>query len=345
MSNAGPARLTFHKNTFFELNTPSRTVFIDPVFSHERRGRRVADEVRKCDYVVATSMTPWFEDVLDVLDESDATFVASQSLTRLASRELGLKRKRLLDLEPWERASEQGLRITALPISASIGVESAIEEGSSILKDVSNIFPRGASRIPVVGSALPMVDMGLANASRMLATLTALGRPTRSMGRVGDVLGVDVGQLTGGRPGLGYLFELEGFPSVMHLADGVHGGTSEDDLEDIADICEPNVLLLHVQGMDVEPVVRAVRALHPKTVVLYRSRDPYAEGRRGQTLPINAFVGAVEEGAANVEALHMRKQDTYVLEPLSASKTAATSKYAPSTAVAKPAAPAAPPKP
>jgi hypothetical protein len=97
--------------------------------------------------------------------------------------------------------------------------------------------------------------------------------------------------------------------------------------------------------MDVEPVVRAVRTLNPKTVLLYRSRDPYAEGRRGQTLPINSFVGAIEEGAANVEALHMRKHDTYILEPLSASKTVATSRYAPSAAVAKPAAPVAPAKP
>lgn len=342
MSNSGQARLTFHKNTFFELSTPSRTLFIDPVFSHERRGRRVADEVRAADYVLATSMTPWFEDVLDVLDECDATFVATQSLTRMVSRELGIKRKRLLDLEPWERASESGLKVTALPISASIGMESAIEEGTGIVKDISNIFPRGASRIPMMGAGglpflgalgagglgggggfgglpllgrgLPFLDQSISQATRAVESVGSMTRPPKSMGRVGDMFGVDVGSITGGRPGLGFLFEFEGFPSLMHLADGVHAGTTDDDLEDIADLCEPDVLVMHVQGMDVEPVVRAARILNPKTVLLYRSRDPYAEGRRGQTLPINSFVGAIEEGAHGCEALHMRKRDTYILE-------------------------------
>jgi L-ascorbate metabolism protein UlaG (beta-lactamase superfamily) len=362
MSNTGQARLTFHKNSFFELSTPTRTLFIDPVFSHERRGRRVADELRSCDYVLATSVTPWFEDVLDVLDEGDATLIAAPSVTRMVSRELGIKRKRLLDLEPWERASETGLKVTALPISASIGMESAIEEGTSIMKDIGNIFPRGTSRIPMLGgmlggnipflgsggipmlqSGLPFFTSGITQATRAVEGVTSIARPPKSMGRMGDMLGVDVGGLTGGRPGLGFLFEFEGFPTLMHLADGVHAGTTDDDFEDIADICEPDVVVMHVQGMDVEPVVRAVRALSPKTVLLYRSRDPYAEGRRGQTLPISSFVGAIEEGAPGCEALHMRKRDTYILERSSvlaakaAAAPAATPKYAPPSATPKPA--------
>lgn len=312
MSNSAQARLIFHKNSFFELATPTRTLFIDPVFSHERRGRRVADEVRSCDYVLATSMTPWFEDALDVLDSCEATFVGTHRLTRFVSSELGIKKSRLLDLEPWERASESGLRITALPITASIGMEGAIEEGTSIVKDLGNIFPRGATRIPLLGSALPMFDNGFRNATRMVQGVSSIGQP-RAFGRVGDMLGVDVGQITGGRPGLGFLFEPLGFPTLMHLADGIHAGTSDDDLEDIADVCEPDVLVVHVSGMDVEPVVRAVRVLRPKTVLLYRSRDPYAAGRRGQTLPISSFIGAIEEGAAGTEALHMRKGDAYIL--------------------------------
>lgn len=363
MSNPGQTRLTFHKNSFFELTTPTRSLFIDPVFSHERRGRRVADEVRSADYVLATSMTPWFEDVLDVLDECEATFVGTQNLTRAVSRELGLKRKRLLDLEPWERASESGLRITALPISASIGMESAIEEGTGILKDISNVFPRGATRIPMMGSGnlpfvgalgggnlplpmlgkgFPLLDQGLSQATRAMQGLGSMAQPPKSMGRVGDLFGLDVGTLTGGRPGLGYLFEMDEFPTLMHLADGVHAGTLDDDLEDIADICEPDVLVMHVQGMDVEPVVRAVRTLNPKTVLLYRSRDPYAEGRRGQTLPINSFVGAIEEGAPGCEALHMRKRDTYILERRG---TASQAKPAPSTSAPATTPKYSPPKP
>ena len=66
MSDPSQTSLTFHKNTFFELKTDAYTIFVDPVFSRERRGRRVADEVRGCDYLLATSMTPWFDDTLDI---------------------------------------------------------------------------------------------------------------------------------------------------------------------------------------------------------------------------------------------------------------------------------------
>lgn len=334
MTNSAQARLIFHKNSFFEIVTPSRTLFIDPVFSHERRGRRVADQVRACDYVLATSMTPWFEDALDVLDTCEATFVGTHRLTRFVASELDVKKARLLDLEPFERASEAGMRITALPISASIGMENAIEEGTSIVKDMSNIFPRGQlSRIPLIGSAMPMFDSGIAQATRLFGNLSSVGQP-RALGRVGDMLGVDVGKITGGRPGLGYLFELDGYPTVMHLADGVHAGTSDDDLEEIADTCEPDILVVHVAGMDVEPLVRAVRTLNPRTVLLYRSRDPYAAGQRGQALPMSSFLGAVEEGASKVAALHLRKGESYALDPRAteASKSGA----------ARPGAPAAP---
>ena len=40
---------------------------------------------------------------------------------------------------PWERASEDGLRITAFPMTASIGMEAAIEEGVQLETLVSPI--------------------------------------------------------------------------------------------------------------------------------------------------------------------------------------------------------------
>ncbi len=324
MSNTNETKLTFHRRTFFELTTPERTLFIDPVFSHKRRGRRVADKVRACDYVLSTSMTLWFDDVLDVLEDCDATYVSTPQLRRYVARELGLTRSRLLDLEPWERASEEGLRITALPITASIGMEKAIGDGTSILRDIQGVFPRGSMRIPLLDGALPMFDSGLNTFTRMLGNIGTVQRP-RSMDRVGDMFGVDLGEITGGRPGIGFIVEIEGFRSVMHLADGVHEGTSEDDFDDIADVCEPDVLILHATGMDVGPVVRAARALNPKTVLLYRARDPYRAGRRTQTLPITSFIGAVEEGASGCEALQLADGDTYVLEAKKAAKKATKS--------------------
>lgn len=311
MSNQ--ARLIFHRRTFFELVTAKRALFIDPVFSHERRGRRVADETRACDYVLATAMTPWFDDALDVLDGCDATFISNARLSRYVSDELELKQSRLLDLEPWERASEEGLGITALPITGSIGMETAINEGASFVRDVGNIMPKRARKLPLIGGALPMLDSTVRSAASMVGNLTAMGQP-RSLDRASELLGMDVGQLTGGRPGLGYLFELDGGPTVVHMADGVHEGTSDEDLEDIADVCQPDVLVLHAAGWAVEPIVRAARILKPKTALLYRSRDPYRSGRRGQTMPISSFIGAIEEGAPATMALHLRKGDEYLLD-------------------------------
>jgi len=328
MSNSSETKLTFHRRTFFELTTPERTLFIDPVFSHRRRGRRVADKVRSCDYVLSTSMTLWFDDVLDVLEECDATYVSTPQLRRYVARELDLKRSRLLDLEAWERASEAGLRITALPITASIGMEQAIGEGASIIRDIQGVFPRGSMRVPLLGGALPMLDSGLDTLTRMLSNVGTLQRP-RTMDRVGDMFGIDIGEMTGGRPGIGFLIEVDGFRSVMHLADGVHEGTSEDDLDDIADVCEPDVLILHASGMDVGPVVRAARALNPKTVLLYRARDPYRASRRIRTLPISSFIGAIEEGATGCEALQLADGDTYVLEAKSKDEEKKTAKSSP----------------
>lgn len=313
MSNPGQVRLTFHQHTFFELSTGSRTLFIDPVFSHERRGRRVADEVRTADYVLATSTTPWFEDALDVLEACEATFVSTPKLCRNVANELGLNKKRTLDLEPWERASEDPIRITAVPISCSLGMEGAIDEGTSILKDMTGIFPRGASKIPFLGQMMPMLNNGMSMGRSTLGNMSNLGQP-KAVGKMGDLFGVDVGRITGGRPGLGFFIEIKDYPSILHLADGVHGMTSEEDLRDIADVCEPEVLIMQVDGMDVEPMVRASRIFRPKTVLLYRARDPYASGRRGQTLPVGSFIAAIEEGAPDSEPMHLRNGDSYVLE-------------------------------
>ncbi|MBW2529232.1 MAG: hypothetical protein JRI23_33965 [Deltaproteobacteria bacterium] len=318
MSNQ--ARLIFHRRTFFELVTPKSTLFIDPVFSHERRGRRVANETRPCDYVFATSMTPWFDDVLDVLDACDATVVGTPRVVRTVSDELELKGGRLLDLEAWERASDEGIRITALPITASIGMEAAINEGVGIMRDMGNVLPRRAGRsLPMVDNVFPMLNSSLRSAMNMMGNMGSMSRP-RSVERVTDMLGVDVGRLTGGRPGLGFLFEVDGCPTVMHLADGVHEGTDMDDIDDMADLCQPDVLVMHAAGMAVEPIVRAARALKPKTVLLYRSRDPYRRGRHGQTQPMSSFIGAIEEGAPGCTTLHMRDGEAFLLDKGSAPK-------------------------
>ncbi|MBI4702528.1 MAG: MBL fold metallo-hydrolase [Deltaproteobacteria bacterium] len=314
MSIPVQARLTFHRNTFFELETPKRRLFIDPVFSRERRGRRVTAAVRPCDYVLATSMTPWFDDVLDVLDECEAIFVASTRLRRLVADELGLKRGRLLDLEPWERASEPGLRLTALPMTASMGMEGAIDEGAGLLRDLGNIFPVRRGRVPLLDSALPVLEGAVRNMAGMIGNLGGVLRQPRAMDRMSDMLGVDLSTVAGGRPGLAYLIEPEGAASLLHLADGVHAGTSPEDLEDMAEICQPDVLVMHAAGLAVEPYVRAARTLGPRSVLLYRSRDPYRVGARGQAIPMTSFVGALAEGAPECKVVQLRRGDSFTLE-------------------------------
>lgn len=309
MTTQDEARLTFHKHTFFELSAGGRTLFVDPVFSEKRRGRRLAGEIRSADYVLATSVHPWFEDVLDVLEATEATFVASPQVCRHAKDELGLGKKRLLDLEPWERASETGLRITALPIAACLGFEGAIDDGASILRDVSNVFPGGA-RIPIIGSLLPMLE---GTARRTMKTFGGAASSLGPLDRFSELAGMDAMRMGRGRAGLGFLFEIEGYPSVLHLADGVHRFTRQGDLEEIAELCTPDILVMQCAGKDLEPAVRAVRALGPKTVIFYRANDPYATGR-GETLPAGSFIAAVEEGAPECEALLLRPGDNYVLE-------------------------------
>jgi L-ascorbate metabolism protein UlaG (beta-lactamase superfamily) len=331
---ANQARLVFHRRSFFELTTPKRTLFIDPVFSHERRGKRVGDATRSSDYVLATSLTPWFDDTLDLLEDSEATFVSTPRLRRYVAEELDLDGHRLLDLEPWERASEQGLRITAVPISGSLGLESAIGEGMGFVRDFQSMLPRGVERLPLVGQALPLVDSSLRSVTGLFGAVRPPQTP-QSLDRMGELLGLDVGRLTGGRPGVGYFIEVEG-ASVLHLADGVHEGTRDEDLEDMAELCQPDVLVAQAGGTAVEPIVRAARILEPKTVLLYRARDPYREGRRGQTLPMGSFLAALEEGAPDAKAQHLRPGDGFSLERNTPARTDALRKAPSATTVGSP---------
>jgi hypothetical protein len=156
-----------------------------------------------------------------------------------------------------------------------------------------------------------MLDGALRSGMRTVEGIAGM-RPFSDVGR----LGAEMGRFAPGRPGLAWFVEWEGHPSVLHLADGVHGGTPESELKEIASTCKPDVLVIQVDGQDLQPLVRAVRILTPETVLLYRSRDPYASPRRARTLPISSFVAALEEGAPDVEVLVLQPGDAFVLEPI-----------------------------
>ncbi|MCS6900475.1 MAG: hypothetical protein RMJ98_12595, partial [Myxococcales bacterium] len=284
MSTNEEAAITFHGSTFLELSFKPITLFVDPVFSSTRRGRRLRGATRPCDYVFVTHPGDTFDDVLDLLeDNKESVLVASERTCRLAQGELGLGRKRLLDLEPWERASEENFRVTAVPIAKP----SMLDESIALLEDLGGtglgrLVPRGAVRVPMAG-----VSAGL----RVLESLPFLGNElTRNLR---------------GRPALGFLFELGGGQRILHLADGVHVANDERELEDIASLSAVDVILLDVGAQGVDAVVRALRIFRFGTVLLYRSQDPYARGRRATPQPVAAYIEAIQEDQGDrVEALH-----------------------------------------
>jgi hypothetical protein len=323
MSTTDEVTLTFHGSSFLELAYKQTTVFIDPVFSSSRRGRRLRGATRPCDYVFVTQASDNFDDILDVLEDAkDAVLVAAERVVRMARSELGLGRGRALDLEPWERASEDAFRVTAVPIFAP----SMMDDSASLLEDLSDglgrVVPRGLSRLPMAGVGSAMRSM------RALGGLPFIGNQLLSGLR--------------GTPALGYFFEIGAGQRILDLSNGVHAGTDERELEDIASLAEADVLVLDVNNQGIEAVVRAVRVVGAPTVLVYRSQDPYVRGRRAVSQPISAYIEAItEDGGDKIEALHLREGDRFVLSAPEKAPAPATTNRVP-VGSAQAAAPAAP---
>jgi hypothetical protein len=184
------------------------------------------------------------------------------------------------------------------------------------------MVPQGATRLPLAG---------LTSSLRVLESIPLFGH--------------EIARNLRGRPALGFLFEFTTGQRVLHLADGVHAGADERDLEDIAALAPVDALLIDVGSQSIESVVRAVRLFEVGTVLLYRSQDPYARGRRSQAQPIGAFLEAIREDQGDkVEALHLREGDRFLLAAPEKKATTATTATAarPATTTAAPASTAAP---
>ncbi len=324
MPTSEEASVSFHGATFVEIALPSATLFVDPVFSSTRRGRRLRGATRPCDYVLVTGASEGFDDVLDLLeDNAESVLVASERTCQMARSELGLGRARLLDLEPWERASNDAFRATAVPISRP----TLFDEGTALLEDLGDraglgrLLAGGAGLLPGNLGRLPGV--GLSAGMRALESLPVLGGQLQRSLR--------------GRPGLGFLIESGSAHRILHLADGAHQGTDERELEDIASLSPLDVLLIDISSQPIDALVRAVRPFDAATVLLYRSQDPYARGRRSAPQPVGAYLEALREDLGNdVDVLHLREGDRYVL---GASRAAADGKTAARPAESNAAAP------
>jgi hypothetical protein len=295
MSQTHDVTILYQGSTFVELHFDNVVAFVDPAFrARRRRGRARGEdkEAMACHYVFVTQLGDGFDDALDALDASEAVLVGPPQACRLALRELGVSRKRTLDLEPFERARDEAFRVTAVPSAAA----ALVDEGLGLFEGAFDALgARGLGRAP---SARRAFDQ----AQRLLGLPRALG----------DEL------LRGlrGRPGLGYFFESSKGSRVLFLGGGVHRGTDPNALEAVADVADPvDVLVLDVSASQPEDVVRATRMLAPSTLLLYRSLDAYGYGRRARPLPVSAFLEAVDEDfGSEIEALHLRPGDRYVLE-------------------------------
>jgi hypothetical protein len=346
MAPASTVACTFHGSTFIEIAFGETVLFIDPVFASERRGRRVRGETRRCDYVLATEGGDSLDDALDVLEDvDDAVLVGTPRSCKVARSELELGKDRTLDLEPWERASDDGFKLTAVPIS----IASAVDEGLASIEDLA----LGAGRAGLgMGRNLGGAGNPLASA---LGSVPFVGQLTRPMtSALPNLLGAFTGSLAGnglangigggvlgplsglagsaglsrlglpsvgrGRPGLGYLVEIDDGPSILHLGRGIHNATDEHALEEIAELGAIDSVIVDLSRANVASVVRAVRALDATFVVLYRSEDAYQRGRRPTQAPTaSAFAEALaEDRGDDVEVQYLRKGDRYVLGPESA---------------------------
>jgi L-ascorbate metabolism protein UlaG (beta-lactamase superfamily) len=296
MTQTHDVSILYQGSTFVELHFGDAVVFVDPAFRPSERRRRARDGREgaraRCDYVFVTHLGDGIDDALDAVEGGEAVLVGPPQACRLALRELGLSRRRALDLEPFERARDEAFRVTALPSTAA----ALFDEGLGMLEGLGDAFgPRALGRVPSARRALD-------GAGRLFDLPRALG----------DEL------LRGlrGRPGLGYLFESTGGQRVAHLGGGVHRGLDERALDDVAELADPlDVALVDVAAAGVDDVVRAARRLAPSTLLLYRSADPYGGGRRSRPLPVAAFVEAVGEDLGDAtEALHLRPGDRFVLE-------------------------------
>ncbi len=297
MSQTHDVTILYQGSTFVELHFDPAVAFLDPVFRPRRRrarerGAGPGDDVRPSDYVFVTQLGDGFDDTLDALDASEAILVGPPQACRLALRELGISRRRALDLEPFERARDDAFRVTAVPASAP----ALVDEGLGLLDGLGDALgPRGFGRAPSARGAFD-------RASRLFNLPRALGDELMRGLR--------------GRPGLGYLFESAAGSRVLALGAGLHRGTDPQALDAIAELADPlDVALVDVSSAHPDDVVRAARVLAPATLLLYRSLDAFGAGRRSRPLPVSAFIEAVGEDLGDqIEALHLRPGDRFVLE-------------------------------
>lgn len=269
----------------FSLTHRELVILVDPRSTGRRGGPELPDTV---DYVLQTQSHPDVQDGIEfTLDERpESLLVAPPAACGRVQRALDLPEDRLLDLQAWERARSELVRITALPTPVPT------------LGDLG----------PAFGGPLPGDPLRLA--SDLLRNLPFAGTLEAAAG------------LAGLHTNQGFALELTDGPTIAFLGEALAGRPPRRWLEDIGDVVTPDVLIAAASGPLVEGLVWANRELKPRLVLLYRARDPYGQDALFPALPMNRFIEALQEDAPDVEVLHVRKGDRYVFEAPPAQATA-----------------------
>jgi len=287
-------KLTHEGAGFFRLEIgEGMTLLIDPVYTRLERERRVKlRELPKADFVLLTEgMADRFEDLLDILEGSEATLVADPVLCDEVARELDLAAARFMDLGEFESARCGRFRVTAFPI------EVPARHGGSLL------------------GAIPTPAFVQEAGSRFVG-----GEPMAMMRRlplVGSLGGMFMQQAFGAqrRNATGYRIEIEGGPTVVFLSSSLVESPDLRLLDELAEEGDTDVVLAAVDGESTEGLIWASRELEPETMLLYRREDPWALGRGRHSVPVRRYIDALEEDAEGIEVRHLRDEESWSPKP------------------------------
>jgi hypothetical protein len=263
------------------------TIAVDPWLATESTGRRKKKtaEAPAFDFVLlADPGEGAFDEVLDVLEGSDAVLIGPPGRCDDASRELGGKPESYMDLVPGESARCAVFGVTAVGTDGG-GALPGFNEVTSTVSGVGRTF--GLHAEPPVG----LTDM-----LGKLPFMSAL-----SSFRMGS------------QAKLGYLLSFEGGPNVLVAGEAFVGAPDLAMLDEVSELDEVDVLVAAADGDDVGGLIWGVREMEPKTVVLYRTRDPYGLGSRRPALPIRRFVEALDEDSPDTEVVFLRKGKSHAL--------------------------------
>lgn len=252
----------------------------------EARGRLHTDAIVHC----RSGSSAAVDDALDILELRTAALVVGRDsdLDRL-DRDLELG-DRGVSVDAYERVRLGGVRVTRLPLpQRGLGLPIAeaadalpgretVRQGTDAVADAGALLERATRGLPLVG--------GLMRAAESVAGGAGVPVPWRRSEGLSWVPAVST-------PG----------HTVVVAGDLSRTAPDASLLDDWAEACPVDTLVVAVSGANPGPLVRAVRRLGPARVVLIRDHDVWDTDT--PTLPLSVFEAALREGASGAKVVVM----------------------------------------